>query len=491
MAAPFKHLVVLMMENRSFDHILGFLPGVNGLTGDETNPISPEGPLVRVSRNARTVHDLFPDPGHEFVNVNMQIFGNSQGTDDGLPKMQGFVEDYALVSNDQIQGANIMKCFTPTSVPVISTLASTYAVSDSWYSSIPGPTIPNRLFAHGATSGGSLTQDVIAAPAKLHTIFEVMDEPGNPFTYRIYTNGSSVLMANLYLVRKPSAFHPYSDFANDCAKGDLPAYTFIEPSYDDNIAAGIFATSQHPDFPVDEGEGFIADVYNALTGSPGWADTLLLIVYDEHGGIFDHVFPPSVSPNAANAGLPDVQHSVNPSFDFRRLGVRVPAVFISPRISNRVIKGENFEHSSIVATVRKMFCKSKVPFNWREAQAPTFEGVLDLDTPRPDIKLPLPFVSADPSSTEIKAAHDFVAAGGVPVLTRRPGQPPTVIQATALPIQPPHVRKPTDLMLAMAEAMEFTMIQMSIRPPRDLAQIYTAQDAVNYLQQAGKLVLGN
>jgi phospholipase C len=490
MAATFKHLVVLMMENRSFDHLLGFLPGVNGLKGDETNPLTPEGPLVQVSQNARTVHDLIPDPGHEFVNVNMQIFGNTAGTDDGQPKMQGFVRDYALVSNDSAQAANIMKCFTPTTVPVLSALAKGYAVSDSWYSSVPGSTIPNRLFAHGATSNGSLTQDVIAAPATLHTIFEAMDEPGNPYTYRIYTNGSSVLMANLYLIQRQSAFHSYSDFANDCAKGDLPAYTFIEPAYDDDLAAKTYATSQHPDFPVDEGEGFIADVYNALTGSPAWKDTLLLIVYDEHGGIMDHVMPPNIAPSAANAGLPDVQHSVNPAFDFRRLGVRVPAVFVSPRIStNRIINGQNFEHSSIVATVRKLFCKSQTPFNWREAQAPTFEGVLDRDDVRPDIALPVPFVSAAPSALEITAAHDAIAAGGAGLnIAAAADGHLAVIQATALPKQPPAIRKPTDLVMNMARSMQYSMSKLGIKPAKDLNQIYSAQDAVNYLNNAAQLL---
>ena len=110
MPPPFKYLVVLMMENRSFDHLLGFLPGVDGLKGDETNPVGPEGPLVKVSQNARTVHDLIPDPGHDFVNVNVQIFGNKAGTDNGQPKMQGFVQDYALVSNDSI------RCVGPCSV---------------------------------------------------------------------------------------------------------------------------------------------------------------------------------------------------------------------------------------------------------------------------------------------------------------------------------------------------------------------------------------
>lgn len=485
MASPFKHLVVLMMENRSFDHMLGFLPGVDGLTGNETNPLTPNGPLVQVSKNARTVHDLIPDPGHEFVNVNVQIFGNSAGTDTGQPKMQGFVQDYALVSHDSIQAANIMKCFTPQTLPVLSTLAQSYGVSDRWYSSVPGSTIPNRLFTHGASSNGSCTQDALAAPATLRTIFEVMDEPGNPYTYRIYTNGASVLWANFYLMGHQSAFHAYSDFADDCANGDLPAYTFIEPSYDDNLDAGTFATSQHPDFPVDEGERIISDVYNGLTGSPGWNDTLFLIVYDEHGGIFDHVTPPAVAPLPVNAGLPDVPHSISPPFDFRRLGVRVPAVFVSPRIApNTVFHDQNFEHSSIVATVRKMFCNSKTPFNWREAQAPTFDQILNLDSPRPDITLPLPFVSATPSAVEIQAAHDAALAAANGSVSENSA----IIQATALPKQPPTVRKPTDLILAMAGAVQYSMKQQGIDPGSSLSEIYTAKDAVNYLANAIKVI---
>jgi len=192
------------------------------------------------------------------------------------------------------------------------------------------------------------------------------------------------------------------------------------------------------------------------------------------------VTPPSVSPSPVNANLPVVDHSVNPPFDFRTLGVRVPAVFVSPRISaNRVISGQNFEHSSIVATVRKMFCANKTPFNWREAQAPTFEGVLDLDAPRPDIQLPPPFVSAAVSAADIQTAHAAIAPGDAT---------PAVIEATALPKQPPEVRKPTDLMMAMAGAMEYSMKQRGIKPPMSLKQIYTAQDAVNYLANAKKLL---
>src|SRR5262249_22444721 len=157
---PIQHLVVLMLENRSFDHMMGFLRSdtykIEGLTGNEDNPSAAAGASpVTVSRDARTVSDLNPDPAHDFINVNVQIFGNPAGQVSG-PTMKGFVKDYALVSNDAVHGANIMKCFTAATLPVLSTLAREYAICDHWFSSVPGSTIPNRLFAHGAHSGGSL-----------------------------------------------------------------------------------------------------------------------------------------------------------------------------------------------------------------------------------------------------------------------------------------------------------------------------------------------
>src|ERR1700722_16591965 len=132
MATPFQHLVVLMLENRSFDHMLGLLKSptydIDGLDGTETNPSAIDGaPPVVVTPDARTVHDLNPDPGHDFLNVNVQIFGNAAGAQSG-PPMQGFVQDYALVSDQAAHGANIMKCFTAATLPVLSTLAKEYAV---------------------------------------------------------------------------------------------------------------------------------------------------------------------------------------------------------------------------------------------------------------------------------------------------------------------------------------------------------------------------
>jgi phospholipase C len=493
MPYPIKHLVVLMLENRSFDHMLGFLPGVNGLDPDWTNPLTSEGPLVQVSPDARTVHDLIPDPGHEWINVNVQIFENPDGT--GSPTMQGFVQDYALVSHDNGQAPNIMKCFNPDTLPILSTLARQYAVCDRWFASVPGPTIPNRLFIHSAHSYGSLTQDAIAAPFVIRTIFEDMDVPPNPANYRIYTHGSSTLMVNRYLQEhKQDRFFDFADFETDAVKGYLPEYTFIEPAFDDDLNNGIYANSQHPDFAVDEGEALISTIYSSLCASPGWKDTLFLITYDEHGGILDHVAPPAVAPAAANAGLPDVPPSSSPKFDFRRLGVRVPAVFVSPRIpANKVINDRDYEHCSIVATIRKLFCgaNAKNPFNWREAQAPTFENLLTLDNPRPDVALPLPVTAAPVTSAHVQAAVEAIASNSaISLQAAAKDQSKTVIRATALPKQPPSNPKPSDLMRAMVNAMNYSLLQRGITPPSDVKNIYTAQDAADFMAAANRAAGG-
>ena len=456
---PFEHLVVLMLENRSFDHMLGFLQSpacpIDGIDPANLRTCDPAVGMVPVpvTSDARTVSDLDPDPAHDFVNVNVQIFGNKEGA--GSPLMRGFVTDYGMASNPS-KGANVMKCFTPTSLPILSTLAQQYAVCDRWFSSVPGSTIPNRLFAHAAHSNGSATQDAVTAPLTLTTIFEVLDDPNNPYSYRIYTStpGGSILLSNLYLIHHQEGFHPYSEFLSDCAHGDLQAYTFIEPRYDDDLASGLYANSQHPGFPVDEGERLIAEVYTALRKSSQWSRTLLLIVYDEHGGIFDHVPPPSLTVDPMYAHLPPPPPSTKPPFTFDRLGVRVPAVFVSPLIKPGTIiprpAGQPFDHCSIVATVRKLFClpADQTPFNWREAQAPTFDNVLNLaptDIRTDAVPLPPPFVSA----------------GAAPA---------------------PQRHTPNDLTIYMAQAMQSAADTLGVTLPTHVTDIHSAQDALDFLQ---------
>jgi phospholipase C len=242
-------------------------------------------------------------------------------------------------------------------------------------------------------------------------------------------------------------------FEADALHGNLPAYTFIEPKYDDDNN-GNFANSQHPDFPVDRGERLIAEVYNILTKSPKWKSTLLLIIYDEHGGIYDHVVPPTVTCKPENAHLPVPPTGPPFNFDFTRLGVRVPAVFVSPCIPpGTIINHQDYEHSSIVATVRKLFCPETPPLTWREAQAATFENVLTLegDDIRNDV-VDLPASVTSPGVVDVSAVAEM--------------------------------RGPTDLSVLMAKAMHYSLQQRGIKPPGNPDNLTTASQVAAYLQQA-------
>src|SRR5260370_42131583 len=151
-----KHIVVLMMENRSFDHMLGGLslvmengqkkyPKINGLTGDESNPDT-NGAIVKVQPLAKFQGQLDPDPDHHFPSVDLQIFGGDTGPN-RVANMQGFVRSYFDQKRDVAHSQTVMYYFPRGKLPVLATLATEFAVCDHWFSSVPGPEIPNRAFA--------------------------------------------------------------------------------------------------------------------------------------------------------------------------------------------------------------------------------------------------------------------------------------------------------------------------------------------------------
>jgi phospholipase C len=491
---PFKRIVVLMMENRSFDHMLGYLKSgsypVDGLNGDETNPAADGGTPIRVSPNARNTNDLNPDPNHEFPDINWQIFSNADGTDTGQEKMQGFVQNYASDSGNATHGAAIMRCFHAGSLTILSTLAQQFAVCDQWFSSVPASTIPNRLFVHAAYSGLSLTQDAVKAPFTAHTIFEDIDNDPVDLntTYRIYISQSTILLANGYLMLHQDKFFDIGTFADDCKNNDIPQYTFIEPVYD-----GVNANSQHPDFAVDKGEALIGQVYSAIRDSPLWNDTLLLIVYDEHGGLYDHVFPPQLQ---NDTGLPNFPATTDFGFTFNRLGVRVPAVFVSPWIKPGTILSQQFDHCSIVKTVRELCCKTQTPFNWRESKAASFLDISNVDNgqmrgDKPDLP---PVVTSD-GNIPLQGRGQLLSSSARGLQQPRPTVLPTVSALAKTtrtpklpPVIPPTLRKPTDLAVLMAQAMEFSLSQKGVKLSKTHHHIYSAQDADNFLREAREAV---
>ena len=360
-----KHIVVLMMENRSFDHMLGSLKSVNPkidgyVDGDPfTNPDANNNP-VKPQPSAKFQGQLQPDPDHHFPAVDLQIFGKGSDpkSNNRQPNMQGFVASYFNQQNDLKHSQMIMYYFKQSDLPVLTTLALEFAVFNRWFSSIPGPTICNRAFAHFGTSFGRVDLNPIYAPDPIKSIYTRLISASPKRTAKVYyydTTSSTMEVANL-LQNQPELFGTYGQFLKDCEKGDLPQYSFIEPNYNDHQtdSGAEVANDQHPDHNVQAGEIFIASIYQAIKNNPQlWANTALLITYDEHGGIFDHVPPPNCPPDKFKAD--GNATGVGVDFHFDRLGVRVPTILVSPWIPRGAVENRVFDHASIPATIVKFF----------------------------------------------------------------------------------------------------------------------------------------
>jgi phospholipase C len=187
-----------------------------------------------------------------------------------------------------------------------------------------------------------------------------------------YDTASSTMEITNLLQHQPELFGTYPQFLDDCAKGNLPDYSFVEPNYSDHEtdSGEETANDQHPDHNVQHGEIFIASIYQAIKNSPLWPNTALLIVYDEHGGIYDHVVPPACPKDQFTASANDTGTGM--PFAFDRLGVRVPAILVSPWIQKGTIVDRVFDHASIPATVTKFFLGDYSPRSPRETSADVF-----------------------------------------------------------------------------------------------------------------------
>jgi phospholipase C len=381
-----KHIVVLMMENRSFDHMLGALNEqdgrIDGLTGNETNPDT-NGNNAKVQPLAEFQGQLDPDPDHHFPAVDLQIYGDG-GT--RVANMQGFVKSYFHQRGDVNHSRKILYYFTPDKLPVLTTLATEFAVFNGWFSSIPGPTICNRAFAHYGTSFGQVSMDIFYIKEPYKSIYERMLKAGRTAKLYYYDPASSTMEVVNLLQHEPQLFGTYRQFLEDCKRGTLPEYCFVEPNYSDHDSDSgeELANDQHPDHHVQAGELFIATVYNAIRQNPDlWKSTALLIVYDEHGGIYDHVPPPECTPDGYVASANDT--GTGREFRFDRLGVRVPAILVSPWIpKGTVVSGRTFEHASIPATATNFFLQNYEQRSVREKAADTFLDLLTLSKMRTD-----------------------------------------------------------------------------------------------------------
>lgn len=446
-----QHIFVLMLENRAFDHLLGFsgisgtdaasgLPtAVNGLSGTEKNVYN--GAPYQVAYRAD--YSMAVDPGHEFPDVLCQLAGDAAVYASGgnYPPIDnsGFVASYVEAcskANKQNPPGEIMKCYSPDQLPVLMALAKEFAICDNWHASMPGPTWPNRMFVHAASSAG-LDHSPTTAEIVLWETAAGFSFPNGDIFDRIKTNGT--LQRRLYagdLFPMMAALkgvglddiREYEHFAADL-QGAFPFnYVFIEPSYCLlNDYKG--STSEHPLDDVRLGEGLIKSTYEAIRNSPIWNSSLLVITWDEHGGFFDHAIPPSaVAPGDTQ---PSAGHNQF-GFTFEQYGPRVPSVIISPWIPKNTIDHRLYDHSSVPATVEKLF--GMAPMTKRDAAANTVLPLFSLAAARDDTPSTLPSPATSPASPLLDTAMTSALSYSANTVPSRPrdtindGNLPIIIQ---------------------------------------------------------------
>ncbi len=416
-----NRFVVVMLENRSFDHLFGssMLPGVNGpQPGSGQNAFVPPGgggtapPAAFPGPGAPSA--MAYDPGHEFIDVHQQLAGPGVrlGGNQAVPPppavwpMDGFAQSAGLAAMaatlGQDRGGDALLGFSPAQIPVLTALAGTGALFNSWFSPLPGPTWPNRFYAHASTSSG-LTQSPntaqIMSGYSFRTIYDNLKGD-----WRIYHDGlpqSAGIWSLRWHFINPFTenFRELEYFAQDVRARNLPSYTFIEPCYDTGNAMKV-GNSLHPLNDVANGEFLLKQIYEALfaADSPYAADTMLIITFDEHGGFYDHV-PPPAAPPPGGAALYSNPHG----FAFDRYGMRVPAIAISPFTDPGTVIGlaqgadpaTIFDHTSILATVAARFGLPHL--SNRDASANTLACALTRDAPR-ILPATLPVVIKPPSN---------------------------------------------------------------------------------------------
>jgi phospholipase C len=454
------HVVLVLFENRSFDNLLGHLytpvekPGFEGVIGKNLmNPVpqgaapippgaeQPEPDMVHYSvAPGWEVPD--PDPGEEYQHTNTQLYGILDAGNWGIPArhmttnnepapgapatMDGFVLDYISTYEtlrdrppSYEEYRQIMQGHTRDHAPVLHALARGFAVFDHWFSEVPSQTFPNRSFWTAASSSGLV---VNSPPTEYYfhntseTIFDRLDDHGR--TWKVYVLEPCPLSITgaIHTPRLKKHFHdrfvPFSEFEADVAAGTLPDFALIEP----NLLAG--HADYHPpfgdalvegaDIPMDPssaivaGELFLAHLYGTIKGAPQegasnlW-NTTLFIGWDEPGGTYDHVPPPAAVP-------PDPDDEVGQfGFRFDRSGGRVPAIVVSPWVSEGTVESEEYRHTSMIATLRKTWGLGE-PLSCRDASARTFEHLFSPGTPRPPDDWPsvddhgLPELVVDPTT---------------------------------------------------------------------------------------------
>jgi len=320
--AQIQHIVVVMMENRSFDHLLGWHPTADGVQAglqyrdDGGNPAF--------------THALAPDyQGCPFHDPDHSYEGSRESYDGGA--MDGFLR---AGEND----VYAIGYYVEEDRPFLSALARNYTTADRFFGSILSETFPNRFFLHAAQTD---RLDNALDPSTLPTIWDRLAEAG--VSARYYYSDLSFL--SLWGSKYDGISSSYAQFLADAGAGTLPAVSFVDPSF---LLFDLgLCNSEHPHCDIRNGDAFLAEAFHAVTSGPDWASTIFIVVYDEGGGFFDHVPPPrAIAPNDVDTDLVDGK---------ALLGFRVPAIVASPwskgNPAHPRVNSTVFDHTSVLKLI--------------------------------------------------------------------------------------------------------------------------------------------
>jgi phospholipase C len=351
-----EHVVVLMMENRSFDHFLGWLPGANGRQA---------GLKYRDLAGAtQKTHHLTTFQGCDFADPDHSVAGGHRQFDNG--KCDGWLKTPGVTDTFPIG------YYTAGDLPFIANAARTFTTCDHYFAALLGPTYPNRIYMHAAQTD---REDNTSTISTLPTIWDRLAAAGVSGTYYF----SDVPFTALWGTKHLGISQPYAKFLADCKTGALPAVSFVDPRFEDEDSGT--SGDDHPLGDIRVGERFLADVYEAITSSPAWSKTVFVINFDEWGGFFDHVRPGTA---------PDV----NPANT--RRGFRVPAMVISPLARRRYVAHGTYDHTSVLKMIEWRW--GLKPLTPRDAAARNLAEVLDFRS-KPNLSAPrwnVPTVVATP-----------------------------------------------------------------------------------------------
>jgi phospholipase C len=399
-----QHIFVLMLENRSFDHLLAF-SGIADLSGIDTSRTNPGADGSSIAMSDTAPDRSVCDPGHEFEDVDWQLYGALPGSGLRPIKLNGFAD----------RGCpQAMQCAAPPLVPVLTHLAANFLVCDRWFSSMPGPTWPNRFFVHAGSSGGlanspsdlaslgAMVWSKVSFSFEHGTVYEALTQAGR--TWRIYHGDHFPQVCAIdsmpsVFVTEPDQFRKLDAFTTDTAKGDVADYTFIEPDYS-ILSSFRDGNSQHPSGALSAGEALLASVANAVMGSPNWENSMLIVVYDEHGGFYDQFPPPEgcVPPGDQSLNAEKAQ-GPNPPFTFDRYGIRVPAIVVSPRVQPGSVSHLVYDHASVIRTIFEVFTLPG-QLTDRDGKANSLKPLTDNELAARPVA-PLPTVSAPSAAAPI------------------------------------------------------------------------------------------